>query len=274
MIWQCPHCNHPLMLENQSWRCSNGHSFDRAKEGYVNLLPVQQKHSREPGDSAEMLGARRQFLEAGYYGPLAQAICAQLLQNAQGENPVLLDLGCGEGYYARRLAESGWSPSNIYGVDIAKAGVRLAAKKLPQANFAVASSFHLPVADASVDALLRVFAPGPAEELVRVLKPGASLLDVAPGPDHLWSLKTRLYDTPQQHAAPAPVPGLELTSELRCVFPLNIATNEAVRNFLAMTPFAWKGRSEARELLEQQDSLHLEADFVVRHFVKPATASE
>lgn len=271
MIWQCPHCNHPLSLEKQSWRCCNGHSFDRAKEGYVNLLPVQQKRSREPGDSAEMLNARRRFLEAGYYRPLAQAICAQLAPSTGGDAPILLDLGCGEGYYARRLAESGWPSANVFGVDIAKAGVRLAAKMQPQANFAVASSFHLPVADGSVAALLRVFAPGPAGELVRVLKPGGILLDVAPGPGHLWSLKTHLYDTPQPHTAPAPIPGLNMVSETRCEFSLDIQGNAAVRDFLAMTPFAWKGRMDARQALEQQDSLQLEADFLLRHFAKSLT---
>ncbi|TLM79691.1 23S rRNA (guanine(745)-N(1))-methyltransferase [Microbulbifer harenosus] len=270
MIWQCPHCNHLLSLEKQSWRCSNGHSFDRAKEGYVNLLPVQQKRSREPGDSADMLAARRRFLDAGYYRPLAQAICAQLSVTTFGDRPLLLDIGCGEGYYARTLVASGWEPANIFGVDIAKAGVRLAAKRQPQANFAVASSFHLPVADSSVDALLRVFAPGPAEELVRVLKPGGILLDVSPGPDHLWSLKSRLYETPQRHTAPAAISGLESAGESRCQFDLNIHGNEAVRDFLAMTPFAWKGRTEARQSLEQQDGLQLEADFLLRQFIKPA----
>ncbi|WP_105103673.1 23S rRNA (guanine(745)-N(1))-methyltransferase [Microbulbifer pacificus] len=270
MIWQCPHCNHPLSLEKQNWRCSNGHSFDRAKEGYVNLLPVQQKRSREPGDSAEMLSARRRFLEAGYYLPLAEAICAQLLPIAGSGAPVLLDLGCGEGYYTRMLAEGGWPFGNIFGVDIAKAGIRLAAKKQPQAHFAVASSFHLPVADGSVDALLRVFAPGPAEELVRVLKPGGVLLDVSPGPDHLWSLKSHLYDTPQQHSAPKPVSGLTALRESRCTFTLAIAGNETVRDFLAMTPFAWTGRADARQSLEQQGTLRLEADFLLRCFAKPA----
>lgn len=271
MIWQCPHCNHPLRLENQNWRCCNGHSFDRAKEGYVNLLPVQQKRSREPGDSAEMLNARRRFLEAGYYRPLAQAICAQLAPSTGGDAAILLDLGCGEGYYARRLEDTGWSPQHIVGVDIAKTGVRLAAKMQPEANFAVASSFHLPVADCSVDALLRVFAPGPAEELARVLKPGGRFLDISPGPGHLWSLKARLYDTPQPHAVPAAIPGLDVVSEMRCEFSLDIQGNAAVRDFLAMTPFAWKGRMDARHALEQQDSLQLEADFLLRHFAKPLT---
>ncbi|AQQ68396.1 23S rRNA methyltransferase [Microbulbifer agarilyticus] len=270
MIWQCPHCNLSLGLEGRSWRCANGHTFDQAREGYVNLLPVQQKRSREPGDSPEMLNARRRFLEAGHYAPLADAICAQLmLVREQLQTPVLLDVGCGEGYYDRALVQAGWPEPGVTGVDIAKAGVRLAAKRLAQAQFAVGSSFHLPVADSSVDAILRVFAPGPAEELLRVLKPGGILLDVSPGPDHLWSLKSRLYENPQQHTAPAPVAGFTLESELRCEFPLAIKGGEPVQDFLAMTPFAWKGDAEARRTLEEEPSLNLEADFLLRRYVKP-----
>nr|WP_010131206.1 methyltransferase domain-containing protein [Microbulbifer agarilyticus] len=273
MIWQCPQCNLSLGLEGRSWRCANGHSFDQAREGYVNLLPVQQKRSREPGDSAEMLNARRRFLEAGHYAPLADAICAQLMLGREAGlregTSVVLDVGCGEGYYARALVQGGWPESAIAGVDIAKAGVRLAAKKQAQAHFAVGSSFHLPVADSSVDAVLRVFAPGPAEELLRVLKPGGTLLDVSPGPDHLWSLKSRLYQTPQQHSVPAPVAGFTLESELRCDFPLVIEGGEPVQDFLAMTPFAWKGDAEARRILEEEVRLKLEADFLLRRYTKP-----
>ncbi|WP_428820675.1 23S rRNA (guanine(745)-N(1))-methyltransferase [Microbulbifer sp. MCCC 1A16149] len=267
MIWQCPHCKQSLDLQDQSWRCASGHSFDRAKEGYVNLLPVQQKRSKEPGDSAEMLNARRRFLEAGHYTPLVEAICAQMSQKL-GESSRLLDIGCGEGYYTRQLVGNGWRAANIFGIDIAKPGVRLAAKKLPDAHYAVASSYHLPVLDNSVDTILRVFAPGPTEELLRVLKPGGVLLDVSPGPDHLWSLKQRLYENPQRHEAPAPLTGLTLLSELRCEFSLNIEKNSELRDFLSMTPFAWKGRKESREALEQQDSLKLEADFLLRSFSK------
>ena len=269
MIWQCPLCSEPLHLESRSWRCANGHSFDQAKEGYVNLLPVQQKRSREPGDSADMLNARRRFLEAGHYRPLAQAICAQLRSLvADNNSSAVLDLGCGEGYYSRAMAASGWPENSLYGIDIAKAGVRLAAKKQPQAHFAVASSFHLPVADASVDAVLRVFAPGPVEELVRVLKPGGVLLDVSPGPDHLWSLKSRLYEKPQQHSAPAAIAAFTPGSELRCEFPLNIQGNGAVKDFLSMTPFAWKGNNDARQQLEAEEGLQLEADFLLRRLIK------
>ena len=264
MIWQCPVCHLPLELADSTWRCGNRHNFDCAREGYVNLLPVQRKRSKEPGDSGEMLQARRRFLEAGYYRPLVETIVA-LLPYAPGRQ--LLDIGCGEGYYTRQLQSSGWPGKALAGVDISKAGVRMAAKSQPEAQFVVAGSYDLPLAQDSVDHLLRVFAPAADAEMHRVVNPGGSLLDVAPGPEHLWSLKKALYSEPREHAPPKPVEGFMPEAELRCCFPLHLRGREAIADFLAMTPFAWKGHSAVREELEQLDSLKLEADFVVRRLI-------
>lgn len=269
MIWQCPNCKKPLDTAARSWRCENGHSFDRAKEGYVNLLPVQKKRSREPGDSSEMLQARRRFLDAGHYRPLAEAICAMLGgSNAAGDRGACLDIGCGEGYYSRALAAAGVPAEDLIGIDISKAGVRLAAKSMPHAQFAVASSFELPLLEHSIARVLRVFAPGPAAELHRVVAPGGILLDVSPGPEHLWSLKRALYREPRAHSAPAAVDGFHLQAEMRCCFTLEVKGQSAIADFLAMTPFAWKGDSDARIALEQQNALQLEADFLLRKLVR------
>ncbi|WP_250459982.1 putative RNA methyltransferase [Microbulbifer litoralis] len=264
MIWQCPLCQLPLQLSDSHWHCANRHSFDCAREGYVNLLPVNRKRSREPGDTAEMLRARRRFLEAGHYRPLVDAIAA-LMPYAAGRQ--LLDIGCGEGYYARRLQAAGWPAAALAGVDISKAGVRMAAKSQPGAQFVVAGSYDLPLARDSVDHLLRVFAPAADAEMHRVVNPGGSLLDVAPGPEHLWSLKTALYGEPRRHAPPKAVEGFAPEVEMRCCFPLRIEGPEAIADFLAMTPFAWKGHSDERRELEEREILRLEADFVIRRLV-------
>ncbi|SEA31885.1 putative RNA methyltransferase [Microbulbifer marinus] len=264
MIWQCPVCHLPLEIGDSTWRCTNRHSFDCAREGYVNLLPVNKKRSKEPGDSAEMLQARHRFLEAGIYRPLVEAIVA-LLPYAPGRQ--LLDIGCGEGYYPRQLQEAGWPAQALAGVDISKAGIRMAAKSQADTQFVVASSVELPLAKDSVDHLLRVFAPAADAEMQRVLNPGGSLLDVAPGPEHLWPLKSALYDEPRQHAPPKPVEGFVPEVELRCCFPFKLQGREAIADFLAMTPFAWKGNSDVRRELELRESLKLEADFVVRRLI-------
>ncbi|WP_323847043.1 putative RNA methyltransferase [Microbulbifer magnicolonia] len=264
MIWQCPVCNLPLALGDGAWRCANQHCFDCAREGYVNLLPVNKKRSREPGDSAEMLQARRRFLESGHYRPLVEAIVA-LMPYVPGRQ--LLDIGCGEGFYSRGLQAAGWPAQALAGLDIAKAGVRMAAKSQPGVQFVVAGSYELPLATDSVDHLLRVFAPAADAEMHRVVNPGGSLLDVSPGPDHLWPLKAALYDEPRRHPPPKPVEGFAPEVEMRCCFPFKLRGREAIADFLAMTPFAWKGNSDVRRELELRDSLKLEADFVVRRLI-------
>lgn len=264
MIWLCPVCQLPLEFTDAAWRCADRHSFDRAREGYVNLLSVSRKRSKEPGDSAEMLRARRRFLEAGHYRPLVDALAA-LLPYVPGRQ--LLDIGSGEGYYSRQLESAGWPSESLAGIDISKAGVRMASRSQPGTQFAVAGSYHLPLARDSVDHLLRIFAPAADDEMQRVVNPGGSLLDVAPGPEHLWSLKSALYSEPRRHAPPKPVEGFAPEVELRCSFPFILRGREAIADFLAMTPFAWKGHSEVREELERRDSLKMEADFVVRRLV-------
>ncbi|QFT53948.1 putative RNA methyltransferase [Microbulbifer sp. THAF38] len=265
MIWQCPLCAKPLTLGKDTWRCSNRHTFDRAREGYVNLLPVYRKRRKDPGDSTEMLHARRRFLKAGYYRPLVDAITA-LLPYQSGRR--LLDIGCGEGYYLRQLESAGWHGHALAGVDISKSGVRMAAKADSGAQFVVSSNANLPVASNSVDHLLRIFAPAPDAEMLRVIKEGGHLLDVSPGPDHLWTLKGHLYREPRKHPAPKLVEGLYPEVDMRCCFPFELRGHEAIADFLAMTPFAWKGNREARAELERQESLVLEADFILRRFIK------
>ena len=101
----CPLDGAPLQRQAVSLRCPEGHCFDLAAQGYVNLLPVQNKRSRDPGDSKEMVAARRRFLEAGHYKPIADAVARAVLAGAvPGRTLTCLDAGCGEGYYLRQLA--------------------------------------------------------------------------------------------------------------------------------------------------------------------------
>ncbi|GMG87408.1 putative RNA methyltransferase [Biformimicrobium ophioploci] len=259
--WRCPLCAGELTSLDGSWRCTSGHSFDQAKEGYLNLLPAHHKRSKAPGDSAEMLAARRLILSSGYYDKLAGAIAAMLPFRA-GQR--LLDIGCGEGYYLRQLQARGWEPAALAGVDIAKPGVRGAAKRQSQCEFAVASSFRLPVHDQYFDRLLKVFAPADSAEMARILKPGGQLLEVGPGPDHLRSLKQHLYREVRPHPDPSPLAGFTEVRRMRLVFPFVLRGAELVRAFILMTPFSWHGNETAKEALASQEVLHLEADFLLR----------
>ena len=120
----CPLDGAPLHRQGAAWQCAAGHSFDIASQGYTHLLPVQNKRSRDPGDSKEMIAARRRFLEAGVYQPIAQAVAETTLAGLSPANtPGCLDAGCGEGYYLRQLATAAkgrGQPLALMGLDISK----------------------------------------------------------------------------------------------------------------------------------------------------------
>lgn len=264
----CPLCRQPLHLNAQGLACGNRHQFDRAKEGYFNLLPVQHKHSREPGDAKEQLQARRQFLQAGFFAPLQQRLQELLPASTRS----LLDIGCGEGYFTRGFAEA-LPEAQVYGMDIAKAGVRLAAKTAQAAaldsrlTYAVASSFALPIADQSLDVVTRIYAPSKDAELYRVIKSGGMLVIVAPGENHLLGLRKRIYREVRPHQTGSAPEGFDLVEQHRLQQALSIDTPELCAALLAMTPFAWRIAPELSTAIIAQtfaDSL----DFTITLYAK------
>ena len=163
----CPICAKPLTTQRPAWHCEAGHSFDVAKQGYVNLLPVQRKRSLHPGDTREQVHARRRFLSAGFYAPIAESV-AQLLK---GKAARVLDIGCGEGYYLRQLG-SAFPEMTRWGMDISTDAVRLAAGADKGASYFVGTAAHLPFEDGSFDAITSLFALTVPEEFRRLLSPG------------------------------------------------------------------------------------------------------
>ena len=237
----------PVALDAGSVRCERGHSFDLAREGYLNLL-----RSKRTGDSREMLLARRDFLERGHYQPLAEAladtVAAFLGERAgAGDCPLrVLDAGCGEGYYLDRLGRRlsgapGLAGTLLIGLDSAKEAIRLSAKRLQDAALLVADlKERLPIADTSLDAILNVFAPRDLAEFARVLVPGGLLLIAIPSPDHLVELRLahgllgieeqkleRLLEALAPHFASVGMRDLRYTLHLE---------SDAVQALIAMTP--------------------------------------
>ena len=159
-LFCCPVCGGALDREERRYACPAGHGFDLAKEGYVNLLPANRMHSKTPGDDKEMAAARTRFLDGGWYRPLRDMLC-QLVDRYGGEAPALLDAGCGEGYCTAALAETVRArDGRAAGIDLSKPSVKKAAKRCGGAEFAVASVYHLPVADRAVDLLELLLATG------------------------------------------------------------------------------------------------------------------
>ncbi len=265
MSYLCPLCHTPLNEHDRQWRCVNNHQFDRAKEGYVNLMPVQFKHSRQPGDNADMMQARRAFLDGGFYHPLRQAVCTLLDQALPTQAGQVLDIGCGEGYYTAQIASALESRSiKTFGLDIAKVAVRYAAKRYPQVSFCVASSHRLPYADASMDGVVRIYAPCRAEELARVVSAGGILVTVSPGSRHLYQLKAQVYEQVVLHAQKEEIlPGFALEREETLSYVLELPGMQAV-NLLQMTPFAWRAAPAVFQSLAALERFSCETDFTIR----------
>ncbi|WP_300004289.1 23S rRNA (guanine(745)-N(1))-methyltransferase [uncultured Cedecea sp.] len=262
MSWLCPLCYSPLVQTAKSFCCDNRHQFDVAREGYLNLLPVQHKRSKEPGDSGEMIQARRAFLDAGHYLPLRETI-SDVLQQLSPE--VLLDIGCGEGYYTGAFAEvRAGKGGETYGLDVSKVAIRYAARRYRGVRFCVASSQRLPFADASMDAIIRIFAPCNAAELARVVKPGGVVITATPGPRHLYQLKELIYQQVElHHEVSEEMPHFILKQTLQPAWNMALSGEQAV-TLLQMTPFAWRARAEVWQQLNHAVHFACETDFVVR----------
>ncbi|EJC1151950.1 23S rRNA (guanine(745)-N(1))-methyltransferase [Cronobacter sakazakii] len=271
MSFICPLCHLPLEPQANSFRCASHHQFDIAKEGYVNLLPVQHKRSRDPGDSTEMMQARRAFLDAGHYAPLRERTAQLLNERLPQSGATLLDIGCGEGYYTSVFAALATTHGGqSFGLDVSKSAIRFAAKRYTDISFCVASSHRLPFADAFFDAVVRIYAPCKAEELARVVKPGGVVVTVTPGPRHLIQLKGLIYDEVRLHAPnEESLPGFTLAEEQALRYEMCLNGEEAT-TLLQMTPFAWRARPEVWAALKEQTAFDCETDFCLRVWQREA----
>lgn len=269
--WSCPVCSSPLHQEARAWRCDNKHGFDEAKEGYVNLLLANQKSSKLPGDSPAMLKARRDFLAQGSYDPIAEAlakvICKLMTSSTIGAPVRLLDSGCGEGYYLDFLQRK-LPSAELAGIDIAKEGVRLAAKKFPALSWVCGSAAHLPIADNSLDFLLRIFAPGDSDEAYRCLSAEGRLIVVSPAARHLQEIKQVLYDEVTLHSEPKNIPGFTLLKQSQIEYVLQLSGSAAIKNLLSMTPFFWQGSHGARENLLKLEKLSVSVHVFISVYKK------
>lgn len=257
----CPLCDRPLVRDGMAWRCADGHSFDCARSGYVHLLPVSRKHAKMPGDNQLMVEARRRFLDKGYYRPLAEAVCrlaADTLACTGKPKPVVLDAGCGEGYYTAQiydaLLERGMQPE-MAGIDISKIAVDKAARRHKGLVCAVASVFHLPVADASCDLLCSLFAPYCGEEYRRILRRDGHMLLVIPGELHLWELKQAVYEQPYKNQVKGyELEGFVLEHREEVSGWLHLTAAEDIENLFKMTPYYYKtGREDQQRLLQRRE---------------------
>lgn len=263
----CPVCQEILQQQEKMWQCSNLHSYDRAKQGYVNLHIVQHKHSKSPGDTAEAVQARRLFLQAGFYEPLQLKIIDIVKQL---NISCALDIGCGEGYYTQAMSEV---VPRLIAVDISKSAIQLAARqdKAKKVTWVVGTGAVLPVAKYSLQLCTSLFSPLPKAEMLRVLEDNGYLVMATPAAKHLFELRQALFQDVQDHQPEKFIQQLQPEFKLieqhsvEHTFTLN---QEQLQQLIYMTPYAWKAKKENRDQLNQCTEFETTASFCVYVFQK------
>lgn len=270
MNFICPKCKSALTVtDSGTAKCPLGHSYDRAKEGYFNLLlsSVGGVH----GDNREMVLARRAFLDTDAYLPLARRV-AELAAEHTPDGGLLLDCGCGEGYYTHKIGEIAKNANktlHIHGFDISKEAVRLAAKRDRTLSLAVASSYDLPIADGTFDTATNVFSPLAPEETLRVIRSGGMFIMAIPAERHLFGLKSVLYDIPYLNEVESDeLPGFELISREKIAYDLTLDTSEKINALFMMTPYAYRTPASGRARLTELTSLTTEIEFYLFTYKK------
>jgi 23S rRNA (guanine745-N1)-methyltransferase len=225
----------------------------------VNLLLANQKRSEDPGDDRAMMAARAAFLAAGHYAPVAEA----LADAAQAErSDVILEAGCGEGYYLRALRRRLGSEPTFCGLDISRHAILAAAKQDRDSLYVIGNAYRLPILDAHLDLVVTHFAPLNPAEVARALRPGGRLIVGGPGPRHLFELKAQIYDRPAEHEPPTPPAGFSLIAEQRLTYDLNLRDPSDIANLLQMTPYVWSADRATQERLATLTALDTRADIV------------
>ncbi|MBO9480776.1 putative RNA methyltransferase [Salinisphaera sp. G21_0] len=263
ILLRCPVCYEALWSEPKSAVCQNNHRFDRARQGYLNLLPSSKKRSKNPGDDQMMVEARTRFLNHGYYQPVVDTLIDKL-QSFGNEAPQrILDAGCGEGYYTSGIKEQ-LEDSAVCGFDIAKPAILAASKRNKAIEWLVASVSELPLMDEQFDAVISIFSRSDWPEFSRVLKPGGHIVLLTPGQNHLMALRRAIYDEvrpyPEDKRLQDLPEGLALLESQTIHHLMMLENTQAIMDLLAMTPHYWHVNAGQKQQLEQLGQLECELE--------------
>ncbi len=257
----CPVCGEELNEENRSLRCEKGHCFDRAKEGYVNLIAGAHKKGSLIGDNRDMALSRRSFLEKGYFDSLVEELI-KIIREKDFSCPHILDICCGEGYYSHKIKEA--ISCEMCGFDISKEMVRLAAKRKNGCEYFVANLSRIPLKDKSIDIAFHLFAPFHEREFSRIMDNGGTLITVVAGENHLFELKEILYDTPYKNdEMPPETKDLVIKEKRKVTRKIHLSSGEDIDALFRMTPYYYRTSDKDKAKLSSFDSLDVTVDFAV-----------
>ncbi len=274
----CPIEGEQLESHAQQLVCKNGHAFDIARQGYINLLPVQHKRSKEPGDSKNMVIARTRFLNAGFYAPVANKLIEIIEPLIEGSKQIcLMDAGCGEGFYLDSIVNSlenkqGESRLSFIGLDISKHAIVAAAKRNKKITWVVGTNRQPPVCMSSVDIILCVFGFHSFDGFSSVLKEGGQVILVEPGVNHLQELRQVIYadikKTEPHDLSSIEATGFSLLNTVPLQFKTGDINKEQIKDLLSMTPHFYRANKEGKEAASHLQKLNLSIDMVFSIFEK------
>lgn len=274
----CPICKEKLIKNSieKTYRCSNNHSFDVAKQGYVNLLTNNQKKSKLPGDSKEMVQARTEFLSKGYYSTLSRRLNECIIKQFEAKNARfyhVLDIGCGNGYYTNELMKEIQDRNIVaycFGLDISKEAVKYASTSNKSITWAVANSYYLPFEEDSFDCIVSVFSPVKIEECTRIMKNDGVFVRVLPGINHLIQIRDIIYETViinEENDPAEAYEGLKLIDTSKVSFDITIE-KEGILSLVKMTPHYWKTSKHDKEPLNELEKLTVTIDMQILTYEK------
>lgn len=268
---RCPVCKKQLIKENKTYKCENNHCFDQAKQGYVNLLLSNKKKSKSPGDDREMIQARRDFLNQGFYSGISDEVNSIIKKLSENKDKFsIIDIGCGEGYYTNKIKED-IPESDILGLDISKEAIIFAARTYKEIEWIVASAVEVPVADKSQDAVLCMFTRLAPEENARILSDDGRLIIVSTGKNHLVELKEVVYEElKMEYFSPVEdmKPQFKHVETVNVSYKKELNSSEDIMNLFNMTPYKWRSPREGVEKLEKTEYLELTIEVNIDIFEK------
>lgn len=283
----CPLDGKLLAITDTAAQCASGHFFDRAREGYFNLLPVQHKASRQPGDDQTMVSARRRILDDGLFAPVAIVVFERLREYALEVRkwaPLrVVDAGCGEGYYLDYIVTAAAASSDtgsleVAGYDISKWAVRAAARRNPDLAWAVASNRQPPFAANTIDLMLSLFGFPHWPAFEAVLMPRGRVLLVDAGAEHLIELRKLIYAQTEPTAPPLPretvARGWRLVNEQAVEYQVQLNSTAQIQALLAMTPHGHRIAADRRAAMAQMHSAEVTISVVCRVLESPAMSPQ
>ena len=262
---RCPICHDTVSVFDKSAQCANNHQFDRAKQGYFNLLPSHKKRSKHPGDDAQMVASRMRFLSQGYYQPVVDTIIQALHEHGltKQSSATVVDAGCGEGFYTDAIAQH-FASSSVCGFDIARPAVLAATRRNKTIQWLVASVSDIPLQGAQCDVIISIFSRADWAEFARLLKPKGIVIMLTPGHDHLLDLRQAIYDEvrpyPEDKRLQDLPSGLRMTKQHAIQYDMQLQGSETIMDLLAMTPHYWHVKPAQKAQLAQKDSLKCAVD--------------